>query len=132
MPECPREIKPFGLELPLLRLMESEMSTWHPAAKLDQLPEGECLAVEVGGVTVALFHAKGAIYALDNTCPHAGGPLGDGFLSGLLVECPWHGWRYDVRTGERPENPAFRVACYEVKVEDGIINVLLPESKAGV
>jgi nitrite reductase (NADH) small subunit/3-phenylpropionate/trans-cinnamate dioxygenase ferredoxin subunit len=131
MPEPSREIKPFGLETPLLRLRKTHVSTWYPAAKIDQLPEGECLAVEAGGLTVALFNVKGAVYALDNTCPHAGGPLGEGFLSGLIIECPWHGWRYDVRTGERPENPEFRVACYEVKVEDGIINVRLPERRAG-
>lgn len=97
-------------------------------AKLSDLKPGECLAVEAGGLVIALFNVNGAIYALDNTCPHAGGPLGEGALEGHLVACPWHGWRYDVRTGVRPENPDFKVACYPVNVEDNRISVVLPES----
>jgi nitrite reductase/ring-hydroxylating ferredoxin subunit len=97
-----------------------------PIANLCELRPGTCRSIEVAGVWVALFNVEGTIYALDNTCPHAGGPLGEGKLSGELVECPWHGWRYNVRTGERPENPDFKVACYPVQVDGNLILVSIP------
>lgn len=103
------------------------MSTLHSVAKVTDLKPGDCLSVEAGGIGVALFNADGTIYALNNTCPHAGGPLGEGFLDGHIVECPWHGWRYNVKTGERVENPDFKVACYPVQVEGNEIRVLLPD-----
>ena len=105
-----------------------QMKKFLPVARLSELAPGSCLSVEADGIGVALFNVDGRIYALDNTCPHAGGPLGEGTLSSDIVECPWHGWRYNVRTGERPENPAFKVACYDVHVEGGVILVALPAS----
>jgi nitrite reductase (NADH) small subunit len=98
-----------------------------PIATLRELEPGTCRSIEVDGIWVALFNVEGTIYALDNTCPHAGGPLGEGKLNGELVECPWHGWRYNVRTGERPENPDFKVACYPVQVDGTRILVSIPE-----
>ena len=73
--------------------------------------------------TLALFNVDGTLYAVDNTCPHRGGPLGEGDLDGAIVTCPWHGWRYDVTTGTRDGNPAVRVACYPVTVEAGVAYV---------
>jgi nitrite reductase (NADH) small subunit/3-phenylpropionate/trans-cinnamate dioxygenase ferredoxin subunit len=96
-------------------------------AKLADLPAGECLSVEVEGLGIAVFNVAGTIYATDNTCPHAGGPLGEGTLLGHIVECPWHGWRYDVRTGERPANPEFKVACFPVEIEGGLIKIRVPD-----
>lgn len=98
-----------------------------PVAKLSDLEPGSCLSVKTeGGLLVALFNVNGTIYALDNTCPHAGGPLGKGILSGEIVACPWHGWRFNVRTGTRVNNPDFTVACYDVQVKGDVINVSLP------
>jgi 3-phenylpropionate/trans-cinnamate dioxygenase ferredoxin component len=98
-----------------------------PITNLCELEPGTCRSVEVDGIGVALFNVEGTIYALSNTCPHAGGPLGEGKLNGELVECPWHGWQYNVRTGERPENPDFKVACYPVQVDGNLILVTIPE-----
>lgn len=95
-------------------------------AKITDLEPGNCLSVEVEGYGVALFNVNGTIYALDNTCPHAGGPLGEGTLHGDIVECPWHGWRFNVRTGERQKNPDFKAGCYPVEIEGNEIRVLLP------
>jgi nitrite reductase (NADH) small subunit/3-phenylpropionate/trans-cinnamate dioxygenase ferredoxin subunit len=97
-----------------------------PVAKLSDVKPGECLAAKAGKITVALCNVNGTIHALDNTCPHAGGPLGEGFLDGDCVECPWHGWRYNVKTGERPENPEFKVDRYEVQIEGDTIRVVIP------
>jgi nitrite reductase (NADH) small subunit/3-phenylpropionate/trans-cinnamate dioxygenase ferredoxin subunit len=95
-------------------------------AKLADVPPGQCLSVEAGKITVALCNLGGTVYALDNACPHAGGPLGEGFIEGECVECPWHGWRYNVKTGERPANPAIKVDCFPVHIEGDSIQVEIP------
>ncbi len=96
--------------------------------KVSELQPGTCKSVELREVGVALFNIDGTIYALDNTCPHAGGPLGEGNLEGNLVACPWHGWKFDVQTGTCMKNPSnsWKVPSYEVRETDGLIQVLLP------
>ena len=69
--------------------------------------------------------SKGRFYAIDNLCPHRGGPLGEGDIEGAIVVCPWHGWRWDVTTGANANNPAVRVSCYAVTVEQGAVFVAL-------
>jgi nitrite reductase (NADH) small subunit len=103
-------------------------SHFYPVAKLEDLPPGTCRSVEILEFGIALFNHGGDIYALDNTCPHAGGPLGEGSVEGELVECPWHGWKFHIKTGVCQKNPtpSWNVACYEVKVVDGIIHVAPP------
>jgi nitrite reductase/ring-hydroxylating ferredoxin subunit len=65
----------------------------------------------------------GKVYALDNTCLHQGGPLGEGLLEGEVVTCPWHFWEFNVRTGEKVGDPSLRVATYPVQVEGDAIKV---------
>ncbi|MFQ5920142.1 MAG: Rieske (2Fe-2S) protein [Thermoplasmata archaeon] len=92
-------------------------------ARTDELRPGETRIVEREGLFLALYNVDGAFYATDNTCLHRGGPLGDGFLEGPLVTCPWHGWQYDVRTGRHEGGPALQVKTYPVVVEDGEVKV---------
>jgi len=87
------------------------------AAKTGDLRVGEARTVEVGDKSIALCNADGTIYAVDNTCLHRGGPIGGGFLDGTTVTCPWHGWQYDVTTGQCATNPAARLTRYEVRIE---------------
>ena len=94
--------------------------------KATDVPAGEGRVVEAGGRTLAVFNVAGRYYALDNECPHRGGPLGEGDLEGTLISCPWHGWRWDVTTGANANNPAVRVPCVPVTLEDGEIFVDLP------
>jgi nitrite reductase/ring-hydroxylating ferredoxin subunit len=82
--------------------------------------------VDAAGKTVALFNVEGSFYAIDNTCAHRGGPLGEGDLEGTIVTCPWHAWRWDVITGANANNPAVKVACFPVTVENGQVFVELP------
>ena len=105
--------------------MDSEYMT---VAKLSELSPGSCRSVELKQVGIALFNIEGRIYALDNTCPHAGGPLGEGTLEGETVKCPWHGWKFNVRTGQRLKNPTqdWAVPRYDVRIVDGLIQVLVP------
>ncbi|MBI3825884.1 MAG: Rieske 2Fe-2S domain-containing protein [Candidatus Rokubacteria bacterium] len=84
---------------------------------VSDVPEGEGRVIEAGEGSVALFNVEGRFYAIDNTCPHRGGPLGDGDLEGRVVICPWHAWRWDVTTGANVNNPAVKLACWPVIVE---------------
>ncbi len=105
--------------------MESDVE-YVTIAKVGEVPPGTCRTVEVQGVWLALCNVEGVYRVVDNTCPHAGGPLGEGKLEGETVRCPWHGWRFNVRTGERPENPEIRVPCVEVRVQGEQIQVKVP------
>jgi nitrite reductase (NADH) small subunit len=92
-------------------------------AAVAELGEGQARTVEVNGKSIAVFNVAGRYYAIDNLCPHRGGPLGEGDVEGQIVVCPWHGWRWDVTTGANANNPAVRVSCYPVTVEQGTIFV---------
>jgi nitrite reductase/ring-hydroxylating ferredoxin subunit len=75
-------------------------------------------AVEVAGENVCLINVEGKYYAIDNVCTHEGGPLAEGTLEGYEVECPWHGSKFDIRTGKVTRPPANEPeSTYEVKVE---------------
>ncbi|TAL10666.1 MAG: non-heme iron oxygenase ferredoxin subunit [Nitrospirae bacterium] len=99
------------------------MGSFVHVADLSDIPPGTAKVVAVQNVEVALFNLEGAIYAIDNICQHAGGPLGEGKIKGDVVICPWHGYRYHIKTGQYVKNPDMSVACYQVKVEDGKISV---------
>ncbi|HXG05615.1 MAG TPA: Rieske 2Fe-2S domain-containing protein [Candidatus Binatia bacterium] len=86
-------------------------------ARASEVPAGTGKVVEVGGHSLALFNVDGVFYAIDNACPHRGGPLGEGEVDGRVVTCPWHAWRWDVTTGCHVNNPALRVACFPVSIE---------------
>ena len=90
-----------------------------------EVPAGEGRVVEVAGRTLAVFNVEGRYYAIDNVCPHRGGPLGEGDLDGTAVSCPWHAWRFDVTTGANVNNPAVKVSCYPVTEDAGGIFVHL-------
>ena len=95
------------------------------------LPPGA--AVRVGDCFVSLFNVAGSIYAIDNVCPHAGGPLSMGMRGGAcgdIIECPWHGWRFNVRTGESPDLPGERVGTFPVRVVDDAIEVAVEGASA--
>jgi nitrite reductase/ring-hydroxylating ferredoxin subunit len=80
--------------------------------------------VSVQGKSIALFNVEGQFFALDHTCTHRGGPLAEGEISGHDVTCPWHGARFDVRTGEVVGPPAQQaVARYGVRVTDSDLEV---------
>jgi nitrite reductase/ring-hydroxylating ferredoxin subunit len=86
-------------------------------ATLDELPPGSAKEVEHEGRIYALFNVGGVISAIDGVCPHQGGPLAEGRLEGTSVTCPWHGWRFDVRTGKTALGLKIKQPVYEVKVE---------------
>jgi nitrite reductase/ring-hydroxylating ferredoxin subunit len=86
------------------------------AVKRDEVPAGTIRELQLDGKTVALANVEGKFYAINNTCLHRGGPLGQGELAGNIVTCPWHGWQYDATTGKVKMNPEVGVDCYAVEV----------------
>ncbi len=100
-------------------------------ANTDELEPGQGMVAEVGGKEIAVFNVEGTFYALDNTCVHRGGPLGEGELIGDVVTCPWHSWEYNVTTGACVTNPSACVARFPVAVEGNTVKVdLEPDSPA--
>jgi len=101
------------------------MSNWIPIAAATDIPPGEAREFVAAGRMIALFHVDGEFHALDGICPHQGGPLGKGAVSGCTITCPWHGWQYDVRTGQHKTIASLVHERFEVKVEDGQVWVLI-------
>ena len=92
-----------------------------------ELQEGEPMCATLGQRPVALFKVGGKVYCVDNRCTHMGGPLCEGTVDEAVVECPWHGSRFDVRTGQVVGPPARTpVRSYPSGVENGRIWVDLP------
>jgi 3-phenylpropionate/trans-cinnamate dioxygenase ferredoxin subunit len=94
------------------------------AASMDEIAPGRVKVVEVEDEDVALCNVDGEIYAIANVCTHDQGPLGQGYLLGDQIECPRHGARFNVRTGEVKTLPAIiPIPTFEVKVEGNDIYV---------
>jgi nitrite reductase/ring-hydroxylating ferredoxin subunit len=80
------------------------------AAKTHEIAPGQIREFQLDGHTVAIANLGGNFYAIENTCLHRGGPLGQG------VTCPWHGWQFDVTSGKAVLNPAVGVGCFRTEV----------------
>ena len=93
------------------------MADFKKVASKADIPEGSGKAVELDGKKVAVFNVGGDFHAINNTCAHRGGSLGEGSLEDATVTCPLHGWQYDVKTGECSTTPGAKMEVYEVKVE---------------
>ena len=97
-------------------------------AEVKEIAPSSMKAVEVESEKVCIINSEGTFYAIGNVCTHVGGPLDEGTLEGYEVECPWHGSKFDVRTGEPTKPPAVRgVPKYEVKMEGN--NILVRKQK---
>ena len=99
------------------------MSEFVAVAEANQIPSDRGLSVNAGGRELALFNIDGEFYALDGTCPHRGGPLGEGITEAGRVYCPLHGWEFDVKTGACINNPERSVACFPARVLDGKVEI---------
>ena len=105
---------------------------WTPITKIDNVPLREGRAVTVGGVEVAIFRLEDRCLTIGNRCPHKGGPLCDGIVSGATVVCPLHGQRFDLETGmpvlaSQPGG----VGSFPTRVENGVILVDLGGARGG-
>ena len=105
-------------------------------ATSDEIPPGERKIVDIGGRSIGVFNIDGEYFAIRNSCPHQGGPLCSGLVTGFLespapgtynytrqgeiLRCPWHSWEFDIKTGQSWWSPRQRrVRKYEVQVESG-------------
>lgn len=94
-----------------------------------EVPAGQAVVVEAGEQRLAICNVAGRIYAIDDICTHDGGPLGEGQLIGEEIECPRHGARFDVRTGQVTHMPAVQpVKTYQVEQQNGDLYVNLPDA----
>jgi nitrite reductase/ring-hydroxylating ferredoxin subunit len=108
----------------------------HVVATVAEIPPGKRKLVTVRGRTIAVFNLGGEFFGLFNRCPHQGGPMCEGILTGLvesddpgrykysrageILRCPWHGWEFDVRTGQSYCDPSsISVRSYPVEVAPG-------------
>jgi NAD(P)H-dependent nitrite reductase small subunit len=92
--------------------------------RVEDVPEGRGATIELqDGKELALYNVAGRFYAVENFCPHKGAPLAEGRLTDHSVECDWHGWRFDIRSGACLNRASEPVETYEVVVEDGWIKI---------
>jgi nitrite reductase/ring-hydroxylating ferredoxin subunit len=99
------------------------MAHWVRIARVDECPPGQAREYVAEDRIVALFNVDGQIHALDGVCSHQGGPLGKGRLQGCIVTCPWHGWQFDVGSGQNQLSPGITQPRFAARVEDGWILV---------
>ena len=97
--------------------------TKEAVASLDDLREGRCKVIRAGGLEIGLFLVAGEVRAFRNFCPHAGAPLSGGRIEGESITCPWHGWRFDLRTGAHASNPRCTLEAHRVEVAAGTVFV---------
>lgn len=92
-------------------------------AKVQDIPEGKAIVVmSAQDKEIALFKIDGKIFAINNECPHAGGPLGEGDISDCIVTCPWHAWEFNIKTGDCINAPSECVETIPVTIEgDNIV-----------
>ena len=96
---------------------------WQKVLDPNELPDGRVKPVSCSHTTVCMTRHDGQYAALDNKCPHQGGPLGEGSIENGLLRCPWHGWDFDPITGKPPGGYDDGVATYPVEVRDDGIYV---------
>jgi nitrite reductase (NADH) small subunit len=92
-------------------------------AQSDLPRQGLVLEVSLDGRPLCVANVDGAICVLDGTCPHEGGPLGEGTLENGRVVCPWHGYAFDVHTGASEDDPDVKAEVLEARVENGELRV---------
>lgn len=115
------------------------MAQWVRLCGIHEAPAaGKVMEVEADGVGICLANVNGMLSALDNICPHRQGPLGQGWLEGKAVVCPWHSWTFSLKTGEAEYPVHERVDVFSVRVEgeDVLVDIALRtagelESNAG-
>jgi nitrite reductase (NADH) small subunit len=93
---------------------------------LAKLPAGSVMEASIGEERYAICNVGGAVHALAGTCPHRGGPLGQGAVNGANLTCPWHAWEFDCRTGANDYDPAVKIATYTVQIAGDDILIDIP------
>lgn len=102
------------------------MADWVRVCSAGEVPQpGEATEVAAKNLTLCLANVDGELSALDNWCPHRQGPLGQGWVEGKTVVCPWHAWAFDCRTGVAEPPETAHVKVFPIREENGEIEVNL-------
>lgn len=100
-----------------------------PVCMKSDIAEGGSHRFELDGREFLICNINGNLHAVDGVCPHRGALLIQGDLAGKAVSCPWHGWEFDVETGEGITNPAAHLCTYSIVMEDDTVCIELEESE---
>jgi nitrite reductase (NADH) small subunit/3-phenylpropionate/trans-cinnamate dioxygenase ferredoxin subunit len=100
--------------------------SWTAVAQAEELQDGGSKAFSIGSNEIALFKHGEEYFAVANECAHYGAPLCGGYVRNGAVMCPWHGWQFDLRTGECRTAPGCDIEAFEVKVEHGVVSIAVP------
>lgn len=106
--------------------MDSGINGWTRIGKLDDIPSlgSRVVATPIGDIAI-IRAGDDQVFAVRDRCPHKGGPLSQGIIHGHKVTCPLHNWVIELKTGEAVGPDEGKVACFAVRVEDGIVSVRL-------
>ena len=99
----------------------NELESFLPVLEEKELKEGTMKLLSVEGTPVLMIKQFGEIFAIDNRCPHQGCGFSGGTLDGLVIVCPCHAWRFNLRTGEHENEPAMKLTRFEWKIKAGKI-----------
>ena len=98
------------------------MAETRTVCRVADVPEDGVKVIEIDDRPIALRYIDGTLHAIENICPHRGGPVGEGEIQGSTLVCPWHGWAFDVTTGQNTMNPAATIRQFPVRIDgDDII-----------
>lgn len=87
------------------------------AGKKSEIGEGSPKIIEAAGKQIAVINSGGKFYAILNVCAHEGGPVGEGFVTGDAIMCPWHAWEYDLKTGKSITMPGKGIQTFKVVIQ---------------
>lgn len=99
--------------------------TWHNLGSPDDFPPNEIRGAMLAGHRLCVGRAGDRYFAVDDTCPHAGGSLSEGFVEDKLLICPLHGFCFEIDTGHCPDDPSCSVTSYELRIHDGLLQIQL-------
>ncbi|NUO83880.1 Rieske 2Fe-2S domain-containing protein [candidate division KSB1 bacterium] len=99
------------------------MADFSTVCRVADIANGAAKMFVVNGKEIAVYNLAGTFYATQQACLHRNGPLSEGDIDGCVVTCPWHGWEYDIPTGEHLVDRKSKLATYPVKVENGEVKV---------
>lgn len=101
----------------------SVMNSFVRVADAESILPGQPVVFSVGRYDVAIFNVDGELYALENLCPHQGGPIAEGWVEGATVTCPWHAWCFDLRTGTMTLGDFATIPRFDVRIDDAGVYV---------